>query len=160
MTRMSRPLASALLLTAALVVLSGCAASDQAPTMDSTAASERYEPVMAELMAALDEAYPEVVWSDQGDAGVQADGDGCVLVLGTQRAEPSLWKAAGEDWNAVAQVVDPVLEGGELEPVTKQAFEGGWTGVTSRDDKGADFEISDKSYTLVTLSVPVTDSSC
>lgn len=156
MIRLPR-LASALILSTALVTISGCAAS--APSMDSTAAAERYEPVMTELVAVLEEKYPDVVWSENSETRIQVDGDGCTFVVGTQRGVPSLWKSAG-GWDAVAEVVNPILKTQGFEPVTKQEPEGGWTGVTSRDDNGADFDLSDKSSTLIALSVPVTDTDC
>jgi len=158
MTRTAR-LASTLLVTAAAVVLSGCTASAPTPTMDSTAATERYQPVMTELVAALEQAYPDVVWSDDDETRVVTDGDGCTLVVSTQRGEPSLWKSAG-DWDAVSDVIDPVLEDKGLDAATEQKLDGGWTGVASRDDNGAELHISDKTYTLIELSVPVTDSNC
>ncbi|MBF4636001.1 hypothetical protein ITJ38_16455 [Agreia pratensis] len=158
MIRLPR-LTAALVLTGALVALSGCAASAPSPSMDSATAAERYESVMDDVVAALEQKYPDVAWSDDDESRVVADGDRCTFVVGTQRGEPSLREAAG-GWDAVADVINPVLTNHDLDSVSEQKLEGGWTGVASRDDSGATLDISDKSYTLIELSVPVTDTDC
>jgi len=152
-------LAAALIVTAALVALSGCAASDPSPSMDSAAAAERYEPVMDDVVAALEQKYPDIAWSDDDETRVVADGDRCTFVVATQRGEPSLQETAG-GWDAVADVINPVLTSHDLDSMSEQKLEGGWTGVASRDDSGATLDISDKTYTLIELSVPVTDTDC
>lgn len=151
--------ALAALVAGALLGLAGCA-SGTTPSIDSAVAADRYEPVMVELLSVLEESYPGVSWTADGESRVASDGDGCVFVVGTQRGDPSLPESAG-GWEALAEVVDPVLDGrgfGEASEV--QSFDGGWTGVLAGDDAGAELRLSDKGHTLLQLSVPVTDEDC
>jgi DNA-binding transcriptional LysR family regulator len=151
------------LAVAATVTLAGCASSTPQATLDSAAATERYQPVVDDLVAALTDAYPTVTWSDDSETRVTGDDgdDGCSLAIGTQRADPSLPDTAGT-WTDVLAVVNPVLtEHGFGEVDDEESLEGGWTGLRSTDDDtAAELRFADKGYTLLSLSVDVTDTDC
>jgi hypothetical protein len=94
-----------------------------------------------------------------GDDG-DGDGDGCSLAVGTKRGDPSLPTTAGS-WADVIAVANPVLtEHGFAEVDGEESLEGGWTGIRSTDDTGAEVRFADKGYTLLSLAVGVTDTDC
>ena len=151
----------ALSLTAA-IGLAGCSTPAPAPSLDAATATERYQPVVDDLTAALTEAYPTVTWTDDSETRVtdSGDGDGCSLAIGTQRGDPSLPDTAGT-WADVMTVVNPVLTEHDFAEITdNESLEGGWTGMSSTDDAGASVSFSDKGYTLLSLTVAVTDTDC
>jgi hypothetical protein len=151
----------ALSVTAA-VGLAGCSPSAPEPSIDAATATERYQPVIDDLAAALAVAYPTVTWTDDSETRVtdSGDGDGCSLAIGTKRGDPSLPDTAGT-WADVMTVVNPVLSEHDFAEITDdESLEGGWTGMSSTDDDGASVTFSDKGHTLLSLSVAVTDTDC
>ncbi|MFB2598466.1 hypothetical protein ACEXQE_11775 [Herbiconiux sp. P17] len=141
--------------------LAGCTSSTPSSSIDAATATERYQPVIDDLAAALTDAYPTVTWTDDSETRVTDDGgSGCSLAIGTKRGDPSLPDTAGT-WADVMSVANPVLtEHGFAEVSEEESLEGGWTGLSSTDDSGATVSFADKGYTLLSLSVDVTDTDC
>ncbi|RUQ96915.1 hypothetical protein [Labedella endophytica] len=139
--------------------LAGCGAP--APTLSSGEAIDEYAPLLDEVESVLDEAYPEISWTRDGEQRVQGGGDGepCVVVFPTLESPTSLWGAAG-GWDAVAEVLDPVLSERGFPPLAEDELQGGWTGVSAVGDDGADIRMWDKSSTTIALRVDVTDEGC
>ncbi len=146
----------------ATVALVGCSGSAPTADLDAAAATERYQPAVDDLVAALTAAYPTVTWTADSETRVTGDGSasGCVLALGSMRADPSLPDTAGT-WADVLTTANPVLtEHGFAAVTDEDSLDGGWSGVSTRDDAGAELRLADKAYTLLSLSVPVTDTDC
>lgn len=152
---------------AALVgaALSGCASDSSLPdpTISSSQALETYAGVAAEVTDALAAAFPDVAFTREDDRGprITDSGDeGCVVVVGPAEARPSLVESAG-GWDAVIEVVNPVLTARGFEPIEEAAdIDGGWTGIHTTDDDGAQVELIDKSRSELTVRVRVTDDAC
>src|SRR5689334_7729578 len=90
MTRMlasrppARPLRRVVACSFALIALLGLAGcSAPTPALDAAAATEQYQPVVDELVSALAEAFPAVVWTQDSETRVTSgDGDGgCSLAI-------------------------------------------------------------------------------
>lgn len=139
--------------------LAGC--GSPAPTLSSAEAIDTYAPLLDDVESALDEAYPEVSWERDGEQGVQEGGDDepCVVVFPTLESPTSLWGAAG-GWDAVAEVLDPVLAEHGFPALEEDDLQGGWTGMSAVDDDGAHLDIGDKDITKISLDVDVTDEDC
>ena len=83
-----------------------------------------------------------------------------MLILPTLRSDSSLWAEAG-GWKAVMDVVNPVLDEHDFDTVSSEdTLDGGWTGISSSDDSGAEIRFMDKDYTEITLTAPVSDGDC
>ena len=160
---MGRLAASTAAVVFAALALSGCAtAQPAAPTIDSTEAAAEYQPVMDDVLAALTEAYPSVIWSagDSTDRVLAGNSDEpCSLWLADQQAQDLPGAAGG--WSEVMQVVNPVLEEHGFSTVTDEdSIDGGFTGISSRDETGAELRLVDKMSTEISLEIDVTDTGC
>jgi hypothetical protein len=152
-----------------VLFLSACSAeptpvpSAEPKPVSSAEASASYPVVLSEMQATLRSAYPEVAWeeskTDVGGAAPSDDG-GCLLILPTLRSDSSLWAEAG-GWQAIMDVVNPVLEEHDFATVSSEdSIDGGWTGISSSDDHDAEIRFVDKNFTEITLTVPVSDGDC
>ena len=149
------------LMAVVTTLLSACSA--QPKPVSSEEASVSYPVVLGDVQSALRSAYPDLAWDGSATdaAEITADNDGgCVLILPTLRSDSSLWAAAG-GWKAVMEVVNPVLDEHDFDTVSSEdTLDGGWTGISSSDDSGAEIRFMDKDYTEITLTAPVSDGDC
>lgn len=132
-----------------------------APTpLPAEEAAARYDAAMADTVGALEEAYPAVEWTADGQTRASTATGECRLHVGSRVGDPSLVAAAGS-WEAVWKVVNPVLdEHGFAAIDAEDEVPGGWTASSSRDDRGAVLQLSDKGETRIILSVPLDAADC
>ena len=141
--------------------LAGCSGASPAATIDSSEAASTYSSVIADLSARLAETEADSTWTidPEGD-DLGSTADGCSLWLADATSDDFTVTDTG-DWASLIDAVNPVLEEHGFPAVTEEDdIKGGYRGIRSVDDAGAELRILAKSETQITLEVPVTDTEC
>jgi len=139
----------AVVMTATLSLLAGCSGSSG---LTSEQARVTYDPVLQAVAKAA--AGPlGATWKDGTGGGTNLTTEGCRWFTKTLTAE--LDPLETPDWAAVIADTKPVLAQHGFPAAQESQLTGGFTGVESRDDKGARVIIQSMGTTNLKVSVPV-----
>jgi len=134
---------------ASLLLLAGCSA---ATGLTSEQARTTYDPVLQAVARAA--ARPlGATWKDGTGGGTNLTTEGCRWFTKTLTAELDPLEAP--DWAAVIADTKGVLAQYGFPAAQESSLTGGFTGVESRDDKGARVTIQSMGTTNLKVSVPV-----
>ena len=140
---------SAVAMAASLALLTGCSGSSG---LKSEQARTTYDPVLQAVAKAA--AGPlGATWKDGTGGGTNLTTEGCRWFTKTLTAE--LDPLETPDWTAVIADTKAVLAQHGFPAAAESQLTGGFTGVESRDDKGARVTIQSMGTTNLKVSVPV-----